>query len=77
MCGISAESSRDTMTERNSAVVMRGDRDEFGCEFGAVEDAQELVMNAPFIELRVSRPDSAPRELPHVIGELQRDFHTL
>ena len=62
------------MAARNSAVVMRRYRDEFICEFGPVEDAQELVMDAPLIELRVPPPDSAPRELPHIIRELQRDL---
>lgn len=77
MCGISAESSRDTMTERNSAVVMRGDRNELGGEFGAVEDAQELVLNAPLIELRVPMPDPTPREFAHVIGDLECDLDSL
>ena len=56
---------------------MRGYSDEVGCEFGAVEDAQELVMDAPLIELRVPPPDSASLELPHIIRELQRDLDVL
>ena len=41
------------MAARNSAVVTRVDRDELGCEFGPVEDAQELTMDASLIELRL------------------------